>query len=113
MSLRNIEAFGEFKSALKNPTELSNGDLLFDCRVKFVLGNEEYEEDLKCKLVVQGYDGGTVSIEEEGNVITIDRFHTEFKNKFGDFVFDPVTDTLSIESKSSKLGRYKVFFTEL
>jgi hypothetical protein len=113
MGLRNIEAFGEFKSALKNPRELSNGDLLFDCRVKFVLGNKEYEEDLKCKLVVQGYDGGAVSIEEEGNVITIDRFHTEFRNEFGDFVFNQATNTLSIENESRKLGRYKVFFTEL
>ncbi|SKC45806.1 hypothetical protein [Ohtaekwangia koreensis] len=58
MSLKNIEAFGAFKSGLNNPRELSNGDLLFDCRVKFVLGNKEYEEDLKCKLVMQGYDGG-------------------------------------------------------
>lgn len=64
---------------------------------------------LSCKVMMVG----TVSIEEEGNVITINRFHTEFKNEFGDFVFDPVTNTLSIENKSPKLGRYKVFFTQL
>ena len=111
-SLSNIEAFGEFKNSLKDFDQAANGDVIFNAKIIFYVGGNRIEETLNVKLVLQGYNGGTVSIEDEGDQITRARFHTEFKSQFGKYSFDSNTSTLIIEDKSTKMGSYKVEFCE-
>ncbi len=111
-SLKNIEAFGDFKSALQNAKSLPNGDLLIYATIRFTLRQKSYEEVLPVKLVLNGIEGGTISIEDEGEILSFSKFHSVFRNQYGDISFDESSNTLSITGQSKKLGEYLVTFRE-
>lgn len=109
--MKNSSAIRDFIDHCRSVTsveERRNGDCTVNVKVQYQYANKTIEESTKATFIINGYDQGRVSLEENG-VLSDDLFHLTFDPKYQKYNFDKKEHKFSIEASSPKMhGPYKV-----
>lgn len=84
------------------------GNYKFNGKIEYFSNIKNVVEFSEIKIIMAGYNGGKVSIDEAGE-LNVEDFHLDFEDRFQQYNYDNVNKKLVVSGKSEKMnGQYKV-----